>query len=470
MPIEFSSPAPDVAAPSPYEEDILSYRQVRLRGPKVILGVVLSAAIGSCGVEMSLPAPLGEGRVPSFAEVHPDKPFPGKVKEAPAPDPDAVDLTEEWLADPTSTRLIDIDQTPQLLPDGRSMEPEDQLEARDRQSYLARQGVAAEFGLTIMDASDTLRALREDRDARKQMPFADYLATANGYLQGFGVTISHDTHDKYEEGFEANPQHVAKSSSARSIVEDIVQAFSRLPVEYVRDLGITKLLLVAQKPGTESDVTAYIYSAFDGPEGAAIVYNVDHPATLETTYHELWHRLDHLLSGGQSDTDRYFALLNGGAKYGGVDDDTVRARKDGYYTLGDFYAAFSKANRTFSDHIGKPDCTAAATAATARMQAVGAMTVFATDYAGQSDVVEHKADTGKYIAADDMYATMLNSWLPLISAQFKTELARLATYRARYAAYFIAISNHGLERKALTLTFFQDACAKVRQALAEAVK
>jgi hypothetical protein len=72
---------------------------------------------------------------------------------------------------------------------------------------------------------------------------------------------------------------------------------------------------------------------------------------------------------------------------------------------------------------------------------IGNMTVFVSSYAGQSNVGEQKAELGVDVQSDS-YTVMMNEWLPLIHAQFKREMSRLADYRPAYVGFFIAMSEH----------------------------
>jgi len=465
MPIEFPSAPPEVAAPGPYEQYGPPPSSALWRRAKHTASVVVSATVGlACYDAVAVPSPIAESRVYSFAELHPNVPLPTGIKREPALDPKTRELVDNWLNDPTSTRLIDAHRNGVDALSDRSIDPDEQTRRQDQEVFRMRQSIAARYGVTIFDASDTLYLMRKGVKKTKEVPFADYLGAANTYVAQFGVRIEYDDTIKYEDGLHARPRSERGAAKDRLAIQSIVQAFSNLPREYVRDAGLKRLLLTASKPNTDTDTSAYIYPGLDGPTGAAIVYNTDTSISPQTTWHELWHRWNYLFSGGNTRNDPYFALLTNGARYGGIDDNTVAARKQGFYTLNEFYDTFEQVSDEFNARIKKSgsDCYAAAAGAAARLQTVGGMTVFATEYAGQDNISEHKADTAMHIPDGVSYKLMLSEWMPLIAAQFKTELARLASYRPAIAAYFIGVGKlYDFDFRAERRTFFDEQCALI---------
>jgi hypothetical protein len=283
--------------------------------------------------------------------------------------------------------------------------------------------------------------------ASGKLTFEQSLKVANNYLANFGVELTFGDHININYAYDlqaAMPEDIDQLLTKQHLY-NIVDAFSRMPLEYVEDSGIQQIILATQTPGTKIQVGAYIFPSLEGEEEAAFVYNLSSGSSKSTIFHEFWHRWDYLLSGGYAMyDDPYFEQLKLGAPYGNgmedVEKGIVVARDYGYLVLDDYDAKYAEEWGRVMSHVGEPGCLAEAAAAAERIIAIGNLTVFISPYAAQLNVVEHKAEIGEKIGAGNYYDT-LNIWTPAIREQFLTELARLANYRPNIAAFFVAMAD-----------------------------
>ena len=121
-----------------------------------------AAAIGAAGGVAGSAADAkraAEPRFYGFEEIYQPDPLPEDTQTAPLPEADAYDWVQHWLNSPVDPHLANLRYEVDRIYNetgGR----EDIADIENRLLFTIRQETAARFGLTVFDATDTLRTLQ----------------------------------------------------------------------------------------------------------------------------------------------------------------------------------------------------------------------------------------------------------------------------------------------------------------------
>jgi hypothetical protein len=390
----------------------------------------------------------------SAAEMWPDKPFGMSTTTAIAPDNKSVRIVTDLLNQPTNPVIANIGEAINAYQINHPNE--DPYSTERRIQAAARADVAGDLGLTVFDDTDTVTALDANREPQTSpMDLDDYIDTANKFLGNYGISITADNsslYDKKKDMLHQPTTPLTDSLTSRLIIKNIVQSTAAEPKEYTDMLGIKHYLLVDHA----ENAAAYINSQFDGPEGASIVYGVEHSGvTRDTLYHEQAHRAGFLLGGGTRQAlhnDPAFYELSGRAPYGKIgpepaedeaDTRELRATEMGWLRLEDYEKVQTDLENQLMPYLGTPDCMKEAREGEQQLEVAGDRTVLTTTYSAEKNTAEREAELMKYLPQGDRYPDLLSPNVHRLGDQLRNRLGRLYEYRPRIARFFIGMAEHG---------------------------
>lgn len=416
------------------------------------LSALLGASIAVCGTadvnKEHAPAPEQQYTI---SEIPPDAPLPTKTYVAAAPSTPSILEIANLLA---RTQIsLDAEQSPSSVEDVKTygIGPEGTRQ-KLRDIFTKQKEAADKYGLTIIDGTETIMELAENSiPAKSNMSLDEYIALANSYLSEHDIAVTDDNSPLYADknSGQSPKTRIKDTYTSRFNIQMLVQTTAVQPKEFTELLGIHKYLLTTQvdKAG------AYIHPDLDGPEGAAIVFNLSGMGTaVDVLHHEQYHRLDSILTGGYDamSHDASFDKLAKDAPYGKIGPEPEKDEQDnrkllatsmGWLTLEQLNDVENEIQDRVYNQRTDPDCAELAKTGEQQLATAGDRTVLTTNYSAENDIVERKAELGTYMLDGESYPRLLGDFTPHLTEQLIYLLARLHDYRPRLARYFIDVAE-----------------------------
>lgn len=314
----------------------------------------------------------------------------------------------------------------------------------DAVDYYYNDAIADDFGLHIASPLAARAALEQLDQA--DASFEERAAVAKRYLSKLGVGLEvADAKDDLALKFKPLSQKEKQAPAVKNVPLQLVEAFSVAPREYydfIRQEGKLTVVL-ADNTDTEykNDKGEVIgtYSAYANVDSGEkkITFGANNGVSTETTSHEIVHHIDPLLSGGAGATQNdpaYTELNNGviyqnnGAEHQYVADSTA---------IGEVYNRWGP---EIYEARGAGDFKTAcllAKESDADMAAHEEGWVFISDYAGQQNAAEDKAEVGSGLTNITSINQRLNLNAPSVYKKFMLYTERFAQYAPKVVGYFV---------------------------------
>lgn len=328
-------------------------------------------------------------------------------------------------------KRTDVSQIPRGMSPKTFTEKQATVAGAEEVAFKRRQQIAEKHRVTVYDPTETLRSLTENDLSPDQA-----LHIVNEYFKKYDTPVVHENADQaytYHDNQRPASPYTLASDNARHILINLVRDRARLPKEYTDNLGVTRILLSEQTPGTPFISAAYATPHTDPHQGNAIVVNMSNQPQDDVLQHEYAHKLDEQLSGDwdamANEPDFHQAINN--APYGNTTvagKTDISARANGYYTYDDYTKVRDAQADIVANHAGDPHCRTIAKQASDTIRQVGRKTAFYSVYGGFKPqenyaVIAQVATDGE--RQREAFSDIMAGNLPLLRGQVAIELARL---------------------------------------------
>ena len=352
----------------------------------------------------------------------------GGTTECPAPTAQALAAAKSLEAQPQDTYLYQAEQ---------DVAKDKTIKAADREEVIqwrTRQHDATESHVIVRNPLDFILPLEEDLAKGAHALFSEYLSKAQGYLKLFGVTLQlagTPGAPELQDNMQVPTMSDFENRTAKQNVVNLMDALAGMPQQYVDLVGLKHVYLAAgthtTKIGRGLRVAAYA-------SAAGVVLDFDFVEDASMPEHELLHRLDSRLCGGDAamGNDPAFAQFNNGRAY---------SLNNYSPTLESFWSDPTTRTEVNEENALNPKTQHAAWAAmNATINARLNQVWYVTPYSEMENVREDKAETGKVLTSGD-WAQVVGSAVPAaIRGKFTTIYARLIEASPDLGNYF-AVSS-----------------------------
>lgn len=402
--------------------EFVDFARTKIAPVALVGGIIL----GGCGVENA-----NKPNYPSTIE----------VETAPMPTPstaEVVDCVEPTAEDQAIVRsLLEMPQHPDLY--GYSDYKGGKGDA-ENETQKFRQQVAEEEGVTIVDATQLLENLYQalgaeseySTEKEKARSFDHYLQRTQEYMANFGVSVRVGTpEDRY--GYDGRPPitEELETSAAKQMLTGIVEAYNRMPVEYVEYSGLKQIILAG---GSREEAGAYAFTDSKHDTYNLIVPPLDDdrlPLSYSANQHELFHLVDAKMCGRDIGTDTAFTGHN---PFPDVYTYTDEPNLSVYTFTQDFLPAAQDSTEQYYNALASGN-HAAACAFVAEID-YGKSKVITTEDHGTKNPQEDKAGLGEMITNPDNYSFVADTNYAALYPKAEYLLARLRHEVPSVVSYF----------------------------------
>jgi hypothetical protein len=284
--------------------------------------------------------------------------------------------------------------------------------------------------------------------------FKKYLNTANSFTSLYGVTISLGEKDEEtSKGWRIPTDGELTALNTSSTVSNIVSGISKMPVEYVRETGLKRVVLrYNTSENTASGMHTAGYVAVTGRHADDTIYeNVAKSEPAETITHEASHLLDRKLCRPASVLqDKTISDINGSDIYG----DKTQGPKlaiTGKHTDPSIGTEVSSLTKELYIKSKSMYCRLLE-----RVRSKLSKTYVADEY-GFTNISEDKAKIADTITDPDQLSILANPDVPKINSKVHVILARIYQRLPNYVRYLAGItpkypqiSNYDCEKASQT--------------------